>query len=395
MTMRKPGEDTRLVHSDYSPPEGFASLTTPIHHASTVVFDSVRAYRTRGERLYEGYMYGLTGTPTTMALAQRIADLEGGYRAVLTPSGLSAITLVYLACAKHGDHVLVPDNVYSPSRELCRKLLADLGIESTFYDPLAGAAIGALIRDNTRLVWVESPGSVTMEVQDVPAIAAAVHERGVLVAMDNTWAAGYFFKPFDKGCDISVQAVTKYIGGHADLLLGAVTAKDDPLYRRLKDMASILGLGAAPDDCFLALRGLPSMAARLKQHQASALAVAAWLKTRPEVKRVLHPAFPDCPGHEIWQRDFSGASGLFSFLVHNEFSQAAVDRMIDSLRYFKIGASWGGPVSLALPLDPRSMRSAVSWLENGRLVRLNIGLEDPVDLIADLEAGFVVMKTPG
>ena len=392
MTTRKPGDETRLIHSDYVAPEGFTSLSTPVHHASTVVFPNVRAYRSRGERLYDGYLYGLTGTPTTMTLAQRIADLEGGHRAVLTPSGLSALTLVYLACLKRGDHVLVPDHVYAPSRTLAAKLLTGLGVETTFYDPLAGGDVARLMRDNTRLVWVESPGSVTMEVQDVPAIAAAAHAGGALVAIDNTWSAGLYFKPFEKGCDISVQAVTKYIGGHADLLLGAVTAKDEVLYRRLKDMAGILGLGAAPDDCFLALRGLPSMAARLRQHQASALTVATWLKTRPEVKSVLHPAFADCPGHAIWQRDFSGSSGLFSVILHEQFPQAAVDRMIDGLRYFKIGASWGGPVSLALPLDPRAIRSAVPWRETGALVRLNIGLEDADDLIADLQTGLELLK---
>lgn len=394
MNTQQPGPGTRLVHSDYTPPEGFAALTTPIHHASTVVFPSVQAYRSRGERQYEGYMYGLTGTPTTMTLAQRIADLEGGHRCVLTPSGLSAIALVYLACLTRGDHVLVPDNVYAPSRELTRKLLAGIGIECSFYDPLAGADIASAMRDNTRLVWMESPGSITMEVQDVSAIAAAAHARGALAAIDNTWSAGLFFKPFDQGCDFSLQAVTKYIGGHADLLLGAVTAKDEALYRRVKNMASVLGLGAAPDDCFLALRGVPTLAARLRQHGQSALAIGEWLKTRPEVKRVLHPALPDCPGHAIWQRDFSGASGLFSIVLREEFPQAAVDRMIDNLRYFKIGASWGGPVSLALPLDPRSIRSAVPWRETGSLVRLNIGLEDPADLMADLQAGLELLKDP-
>ena len=392
MTNQSPKEDTKLIHSDYAPPEGFAALTTPIHRASTVVFPNVQSYRTRGNRLYDGYMYGLTGTPTTMALAQRIADLEGGHRAVLTPSGLAALTLVYLACLKAGDHVLVPDHVYAPSRDLSKKLLAGLGVETTFYDPLAGSNIAGLLRDDTRLVWVESPGSITMEVQDVPAIAAAAHARNALVAMDNTWSAGLYFKPFEKGCDISVQAVTKYIGGHADLLLGAVTTKDEALYRRLKNMAGVLGLGAAADDCYLALRGLPSLAARMRQHQASALTVATWLRARPEVKRVLHPAFAVCPGHAIWQRDFSGASGLFSIIVHEQFSQAAVDRMIDDLRYFKIGASWGGPVSLALPLDPRPIRTAVPWQEAGALVRLNIGLEDPVDLIDDLQAGLAGLK---
>ena len=391
MTDRKPGDDTRLIHSDYQVPAGFVSLSTPVHHASTVVFPTAEAYRNRREPLYDGYLYGLTGTPTSMTLAQRIADLEGGHRAVLTPSGLSGITLVYLALSHHGDHVLVPDNAYAPSRELGDRLLTQLGVEVEYYDPLAGAGIAALLRHNTRLVWVESPGSITMEVQDVPAIAAAAHTCGALVAIDNTWSAGVYFKPFAHGCDISLQAVTKYIGGHADLLLGAATAIDEALYRRLKDMAGILGLGAAPDDCFLALRGLPTLTARLRSHQASALVVAGWLRQRPEVKRVLHPALADCPGHALWRRDFTGSSGLFSVILNDQYSRAAVDRLIDGLRYFKIGASWGGPVSLALPLDPRPLRTAVPWREAGQLVRFSIGLEDAADLIADLEQGLARM----
>lgn len=384
----KPNEETRLIHSDYVPPQGFVGLSTPVHHASTVVFGSAHAYRARREHIHEGYVYGLTGTPTTLALAQRIADLEGGYRAVLTPSGLSAITLVLLACLKQGDHLLVADNVYIPTRDFCMKLLTDLGVETTFYDPLIGEDIAALMRENTRLIWAESPGSITMEVQDIPSIAQIAHARGALLAIDNTWSAGLYFKPFARGCDISIQAVTKYIGGHADLMLGAATASNEALYRRIRDTASMLGLGAAPDDCFLALRGLPTLTTRLRQHQASALAVATWIKQRPEVKKVLHPAFTDCPGHNIWRRDFSGASGLFSVILQDKYSETAIDRMLDSLRYFKIGASWGGPVSLVLPLDPHQVRTATPWREVGQLLRFSIGLEDPADLVADLEEGL-------
>jgi cystathionine beta-lyase len=227
-----------------------------------------------------------------------------------------------------------------------------------------------------------------MEVADVAALAAAAHAGGALLAVDNTWSAGLYFKPFAKGCDISVQAVTKYIGGHADLMMGAVTAKDEDLYRKLKDMTGILGLSVAPDDCFLALRGLASVAARLRQHQQSALTIAGWLADRGEVKRVLHPAHVACPGHAIWKRDFSGSSGLFSVVLNEQFSALDVERMVDGLRYFKIGASWGGPVSLALPLDPRPLRTATTWNESGQLLRFNIGLEDADDLIADLDAGL-------
>jgi cysteine-S-conjugate beta-lyase len=386
--MRPPSDQTKLVHSDFTAPTGFTGLSTPVHHASTVLFPTMKAFRERRTRAYDGYVYGLTGTPTTMTLAARIAHLEGGRRSVLTPSGLAAITVVYLALLKQGDHVLVPDNVYGPSRELCRRLLAGMGIETTFYDPLAGSDIATALRDNTKLVWVEAPGSITMEIPDVPAIAAAARARGARLAIDNTWSAGLYFKPFTKGCDISVQAVTKYIGGHADLMMGAITTKDETLYRRLKDMTGVLGLGVAPDDCFLALRGLPTMAARLRHHQASALTIAAWLAERSEVKRVLHPAFEDCPGHAIWERDFSGSSGLFSIVLHEKFLVADVERMVDQLRYFKIGASWGGPVSLALLLDPHDLRTATTWEEPGHLIRFNIGLEDPEDLLADLESGL-------
>jgi len=388
MSKRKPSDETLLIHSGYIPPEGFLSLSTPIHHASPVVFGSVHAYRARREQLYDGYMYGLLGTPTTMVLAQRIADLEGGTRAVLAPSGLSAINMVYFTFLKQGDHVLVPDNAYGPSRHLCNTVLKGLGVQVTFYDPMIGAGIADLMNNDTRLVWVESPGSITMEVPDIPAIVKAAHARDALVAIDNTWSAGVYFKPFRHGCDISVQALTKYIGGHADLLLGAAIVNDEILYRRLKDTASAFGLGASPDDCFLALRGMPTLIARLQRHQASALTVAAWLKQRPEVKQVLHPAFPDCPGHEIWRRDFTGASGLFSVIFQDNYAESAVDRMVDSLEYFRIGASWGGPVSLVLPLNPHDIRSAVPWTEKGALVRFSIGLEDPTDLIDDLETGL-------
>lgn len=387
--MRPPSDQTKLVHSDFIAPAGFTGLSTPVHHASTVLFPTMKAFRERRIHVYDGYVYGLTGTPTTMMLAARIAQLEGGHRCVLTPSGLAALTVVYLALLKQGDHVLVPDNVYGPSRELCRRLLAGMGIETTFYDPLAGSSIAGALRDNSKLVWVEAPGSITMEIPDVPAIAAAAHARGALVAIDNTWSAGLYFKPFAKGCDISVQAVTKYIGGHADLMMGAITATDETLYRKLKEMTGVLGLGAAPDDCFLALRGLPTMTARLRQHQASALTIAAWLAQRSEVKRVLHPAFADCPGHAIWKRDFTGSSGLFSIVLHEQFGRADVERMVDQLRYFKIGASWGGPVSLALLLEPGNLRSATTWTEPGQLIRFNIGLEDPEDLLADLESGLL------
>lgn len=388
MSQRKPGDSTSLIHNDYSPPGDFTSLSTPIHHASTVVFGSVHAFQSSTEKHSEGYSYGLSGTPTTKVLAQRIADLEGGYKAVLTPSGLSAITLVYLSCLQQGDHVLVCDNVYKPSRDLCNSLLKGLGIETTFYDPTIGENIKNLFKKNTKLVWTESPGSITLEVQDIPAITRVAHEHGALVAIDNTWAAGIYFKPFSHDCDISVQAITKYISGHGDLLMGSVTTQDSDLYWKIKTMVGTLGLGVAPDDCFLALRGLSTLKTRLNQHQAAGLEIAKWLKQRPEVKSVLHPAFEECPGHEVWKRDFTGSSGLFSIILDERYPKSAVHGMIDNLHYFRIGASWGGAVSLVLPLNPHRVRTAVKWAHEGQLIRFSIGLEDSIDLIADLEAGL-------
>ncbi|RJF99297.1 cystathionine beta-lyase [Noviherbaspirillum saxi] len=389
MHVSSPNEETQWLHDSYEPPSGFSSLSTPVHHASTVVFDTVDAYQNRGARRYDGYTYGLSGTPTSMVLAHRVAQLEASHhQAVLTPSGLSAISLVYLSCLRQGDHVLVSDNVYGPSRHLCLNVLQGMGVEISFYDALAGSGIESQIRSNTRLIWVESPGSITMEIADVSAIAAIGRKRGILVAADNTWAAGLHFKPLRHGCDISVQALTKYVGGHSDLLLGAIAVSNEILYRKIKDTAHSLGLGVSSQDCFLALRGLSTLSVRMRQHQASALEISRWLQQRSEIKKVIHPALASCPGHEIWRRDFSGSSGLFSIVLQPQYSKRSVDTMIERLRYFRIGASWGGAISLALPLDPSDLRTAAPWNEDGYLIRLSIGLENVADLIADLRAGL-------
>lgn len=382
-------DQTRLLHDDLAAADRgeFLSLTTPVHHASTVVFPTMAAFMARRERLYDGYVYGLYGTPTTDALERKIAALEGGYRAIALPSGLAAIAVVNAALLSAGDHVLVSDSVYGPSREFCDGVLARMGVGVTYYDPRLGADIAPLIGPRTRLIWAESPGSLTFEVQDIPAIAAAAHARGALVALDNTWATPLHFKPFDRGADISVQAASKYIVGHSDVVMGIVTARTPDLYRRLKDAARLFGLGAAPDDCYLALRGLATMAARLERHARSALEVARWLARRPEVARVLHPALPEDPGHALWKRDFTGANGLFA-IVLRPYPLAAVAAMVDGLRLFKIGASWGGVHSLIAPFDPRGQRTARPWTEPGMLLRLHIGLESVEDLIADLEQGF-------
>ena len=382
----RPSLATRLVHSEYTPPSGFASLTTPVHHVSTIVFPNMAETRTRFGP--NAYTYGLHATPLTLELTTRIAALEGGHRSVITPSGLASITLVDLAFLNAGDHLLIPENVYRPNREVAHRLLSGLGITASYYDPLIGDGIAAMIQPNTKLLWIEAPGSLTMEVPDVPALVAVAKSRGVLTAIDNTWAGGVYLRAFEKGVDISVQAVTKYIGGHSDLLMGAVTAANAGLFDRIAAIRRLLGMSVGPDDIYLALRGLPTMLARLKMHEASALQIAEWLRARPEVKRILHPAFPECPGHEFWKRDFTGSSGLFSFVVHERFSADSVDTFIDGLRWFKIGYSWGGVASLAVTYRHEALFGPAGKEEPGHLVRLNIGLEDPADLIADLAEGL-------
>jgi len=380
---------TRLIHTDTSVPEGFQSLTTPVYRGSTVVFPSTSSTHTDWNQEELGYAYGLHGTPTTLELAARIAGLEGGTRTLLTPSGLAAIGVVELAFLSAGSHVLIPENVYSPNRILAVKLLRRFAIEASFYPPDIGAAIAQHFRPNTHLVWTESPGSITMEVQDVPAICAAAHERAIPVALDNTWAAGVLFQAFDHGVDVSVQAATKYIGGHSDLLMGSVTVRDRAHLEKLGEVRARLGLAVSPDDCSLALRGITTLAVRLKHVEQSALQIARWLSARPEVQTVLHPALASCPGHDLWKRDFTGSSGLFSLVLNQEFSGAQTRAFVDALSLFKIGYSWGGVASLAVPYDTRRVRTRQDY--GDRIVRLNIGLESTEDLIADLEHGLHAM----
>lgn len=384
---------TRLVHSDYVPPSGFCGLTTAVHHASTVTFANVAAMRARDWMHDTGYTYGLHGTPTTFTLARRIAELEGANHAVLVPSGLAAIMLVNFALLKAGDEMLLPDNVYNPSRELATTVLADFGVTTRFYDPMDSTAIEQLISNRTRLVWIETPGSVTMEMPDVAAIAALAKAKGVVTAIDNTWAAGLLFRPFDHGVDIVMHALTKYPSGGSDVLMGSVATNDDSLHRRIKTAHMRTGLGIGGDDAYLMLRGLATMQLRLAQSGATGLALAQWLKARREVARVLHPAFEECPGHTIWKRDFSGAAGLFSVVLQAEIDEAKVDSMIDALRLFKIGFSWGGAHSLAVPYRVGKPggppRTATTWQKTGILVRFYTGLEHADDLIGDLDQAFV------
>ncbi|GGC92590.1 cystathionine beta-lyase [Undibacterium terreum] len=381
--------NTSLIHSDYSAPEDFGALQTGVHHASTVTFHNVAAMRSRSWQDKSAYTYGLHGTPTSFTLEARLAEIEQGKYCLLAPSGLAAIAMVNLALLQSGDDVLLPDNVYNPNRELGDWLSKSFGVSARYYDPLIGAGIAGLIQDNTRLIWTEAPGSVTMEVPDIPAICAVAKAKGILVALDNTWAAGIAFSAFEHGVDIVMQALTKYQSGGSDVLMGAVITRDQALNSRLQDAHMRLGMGVGMDDVYLVLRSLSSLKLRFDAHDQSARKIAAWLQTRPEISKVLHPALAGSPGHELWQRDFSGAAGLFSVLFDPRYTEAQTDRFVDTLKLFKIGFSWGGAHSLCVPYRIKHMRK--NWPHEGILVRFNIGLEDADDLIADIARAFAAM----
>ena len=387
MTAKKP--ETLLIHPSREVPAGFRSLVTSTERASTVLFDSVAKWKQRSGLDESTYVYGTMGTPTTRDLQNRIAEWEGGHNSVLFPSGLAAVAYAFLPFVEPGDHVLVPSNVYEPVKTLANGLLKHMNVAVEYYDPAIGAGISAQMKANTKLVWVETPGSVTMELSDLPAIAGAAHAAGALVAIDNTYSAGWYLRAFEKGADMSVHALTKYPAGHSDLVMGAITTKDESTWRRVKDMALQTGQCVAPDDVYLVLRGLPTMPMRIKHAERVALSIADWLKTRPEVKLVLHPALTDCPGHDIWKRDFTGTTGVFSFVLQDQHGADAAARLIDALELFGIGASWAGIGSLALTYDLSKSRS--NWPHQGALIRLNIGLEDEGDLLADLERGFAAL----
>ncbi|BDT58893.1 cystathionine beta-lyase [Massilia varians] len=374
---------TSLIHSDYEAPGGFEAFPPGVHRASTVLFENVAAMRSGQWKDKSAYTYGLHGTPTTFTLEARLAQVEGGAHCLLAPSGLAAIAMINFALLKSGDDVLLPENVYNPNRELGRWLSQDFGVSARFYDPMVGSGIADLIQPNTKLVWTEAPGSVSMEVPDLPAICRAAKDKGVPVALDNTWSAGLALRGFDVGADIVMHALTKYQSGGAGLLMGAVITRDGGLNERLAQAHMRLGLGVGADDAYLVMRGLPTMKLRFEAHDGAARKVAAWLKARPEIAKVLHPAFEDCPGHANWRRDFSGAGGLFSVLFDPRYTEEQTDRFVDSLQLFGLGYSWGGPNSLVMPYRIRAIRS--QWQEQGVLVRFNIGLEDTRDLIADIE----------
>src|SRR5438270_1327 len=373
---------TKLIHSDATVPQGFRSLSTPVYRGSTVLFPRAAAASDHWNQHEIGYTYGLYGTPTTLELAAKVCELENGFRTIITPGGQAAISLIHLALLKSGDHVLLPENIYGPNRMFSNSVLRRFGVEVTYYPPDAGSDITSQFKPNTRLVWCESPGSITMEVQDVPAIAEAAHRHGALVVIDNTWAAGIYFDAFAHGVDVTMQALTKYVGGHSDLLLGSVTVRDPKIYEQLGETQQGLGFAASPDDSSLARRGLQTMAVRLKAGEQAALGLACRLSGRPEIELVLHPALPSCPGHEFWKRDFTGSSGLFSIVLHKRYGREQVLKFIDALKLFKVGYSWGGVTSLVMTYDLRSPKRP---MYEHRIVRLYTGLEDIDDLKGDVE----------
>lgn len=382
MTDREKSNATKLVEGGRRREWRGRLVNVPVERASTVLFDDVEELNASGPRL-GAYRYGLQGTATHWALSEALTGLEpGAAGTALYPTGLAAITTPLLTFLSPGDELLVPDSVYGPTRKFCETTLKRLGITTRFYDPLIGKGIAELIGDKSRLLLLESPGSMTMEVQDVPGMCAVARERGIITMLDNTWATPLLFPAITAGVDITVIAATKYVGGHADVMLGAATATEK-YFRRLQTASWDMGMAVSADDAFLASRGLRTMGVRLRQHEEGALKVARWLKDRSEVGLVLHPALADCPGHEIWKRDLKGSSGLFSFELKGD--GAFRTRFIDALKLFGIGYSWGGYESLVLPVDP--MRT-VSKAPAPNLVRLHVGLEDPDDLIADLAAAF-------
>lgn len=384
-------DDTLLTHAGLDPHANHGIVNPPVYHASTVLSPTLDAFMARASAKVR---YGRSGTPTSFALEDAVMELEGGTGAVSTPSGLAAITTALLACLKSGDHLLMTDCAYQPTRRFCDTTLARFGVETEYYDPLIGSDIVRLIRPETSVVYVESPGSLTFEVQDLPAIAEAAHAAGATVIADNTWGAGYFCKPLALGADIVLQAGTKYIVGHADTSIGMVVWNDAERYGKIRSDILSLGICAGPDDLYLALRGMRTMGVRLQRHYESGLKIARWLAGRREVVRVMHPALEGDPGHEMWQRDFTGACSLFGFVLTSG-DMTALAAMMDGLRFHGMGASWGGFESLLIPTWPNKSRSATRWDVSGQSMRIHVGLEDPDDLIADLEAGFERLRKAG
>jgi cystathionine beta-lyase len=377
---------TQVVHLGRDPRKYLGAVNTPVFRATTILFRELADLEQAARGEYAGLTYGLHGLPTVVDLQNAVATLEGGFAALAVPSGLTATTLPFLALAKPGDHVLVTDVVYGPTRRFCENHLRRFGIDVSYYDPLVGAAIEREFRPNTRLVFAESPGSLTFEVQDIPAIAAVARAHAAKIVLDNTWATPLGFRAFDHGVDVSVHAATKYIGGHSDVLLGVIVSSET-VHAALHRLWTDMGIAASTDDCFLGLRGLRTLATRLAQHQASALRIAQWLQARPEVAEVLYPALPGARGHALWKRDFTAASGLFG-VVLRPVAHERIAAMLNGMRLFGMGWSWGGFESLIIPMYPERTRSVTRWQAAGPSLRLHVGLDDPDDLIDDLADGF-------
>ena len=382
-------KQTKIVNAGRSKKWTGNVVNPPVERASTVVFDSIKemkhATANRGNQVL---FYGRRGTSTSFAFSDAMTELEGGAGCALYPSGTAAITNAILSFIQTGDHLLMVDTVYEPTRDFCDKVLTKLGVETTYYDPLIGEGIAALIQENTKVLFLESPGSITMEVQDVPTLARIAHEHDCIVMLDNTWASPINFQPFDHGVDVSIQAATKYVVGHSDVMLGTATATATH-WPQLRENSYLMGQCTSPDDLYLAMRGIRTLGVRLKQHQENALIVARYIDAREDVDVVLHPAFKTCPGHEYFERDFLGSNGLFSF-VFKQGNQQALNAFLEGMKHFKMGYSWGGFESLVIGVNNvQGLRTATQWGYKAPLVRLHIGLEDVEDLIDDLEQAFV------
>jgi cystathionine beta-lyase len=385
---RRPG--TQVTHLGRDPKRHLGAVSTPVYRATTILFESVAELEAAEQGRHPGITYGLHGLPTVRDLQVAMAQLEGGHASLAVASGLAAITLALLGTTNAGDHVLVTDSAYGPTRRFCNNQLTRIGVEVSYYDPLIGAGIERELRPNTRVVFCESPGSLSFEVQDIPAIAEAAHRHGALVMLDNTWATPLGFPAFARGVDVSVHAGTKYVGGHCDVLVGLITCSE-ATYPRLHRLWTDMGVALSSDDAFLALRGLRTLAVRLKQHTESALAIGRWLRTRPEVDEVIFPPLDGSRGHELWRRDFTGACGLFGVMLRAA-PKARVDAMLDGMQLFRLGWSWGGFESLIIPAHPERIRTVTKWDARGPYLRLHVGLEDTQDLIEDLEQGLARLR---
>ena len=382
-------KDTLLTQVGRDPARYNGMVNTPVFRTSTVIHPDLASYERRPPEGERTVRYGRYGTPTTFALEDAVAQMEGGYRAVAVPSGLAAITAALCAFVKNGDHLLVSDSVYAPTRAFCERQLRRHGVQVEYYDPLIGAGVKGLLKPSTRAVFCEAPGSLTFEMQDIPAIANVAHEHGAVVLADNTWGTPYFFRSFERGVDVSIHAATKYIAGHSDVMLG-VTVTNEQSWLPVRRTVTDYGYTVSPDDCYLALRGFRTIGVRMRHQMASALRVARWLQQRPEVRRVIYPALESDPGHALWKRDFDGAASLFAVVLQNA-DDVAVAAFVDALELFGIGSSWGGFESLVTVVHAGAHRTATRWDPGGPALRIHIGLEDPDDLTADLERGFAAL----